>query len=133
MKPSTLDDLKNESARYRAMADRIDAVIGFAQQDVASDRQSPPLVVDQPGVIRFRRTVKLTKADAAANALRNANGPLTKKDLIEAVIRMGTPVDNLDSFSSILSRDKRFRPVGDGRWTLTNLSAVNGTEKGAAT
>ena len=133
MKPSTLEDLKTESAHYRAMADRIDVVIAFAQREVVSDQQTTPPVVDQPAVIRFRRTIKLTKADATEQALRNAQGPLKKTDLIKAVISMGTPVDNLDSFSSILSRDKRFRPVGDGRWTLTNLSAANGVEKGAAT
>lgn len=132
MKPSTIDDLKAESAHYRTMADRIDELIAFAQREVVSDRQAPlPVVV--PGILRFRRTIKLTKADAAEQVLRNAQCPLKKRDLIEKVVRMGTPIDNLESFSSILSRDKRFRPVGDGTWTLADLSAVNSQKEAEAT
>ena len=92
------------------------------------------VAVDPETGVRVRRRRKtMTKADAVESVLRHSAGPIKKSALIDAVIKMGIPVDNLDSFSSILSRDKRFRPVGDGKWTLVNLSAANGTEKGAVT
>ena len=129
MNSSTIDNLRREEQKHRAIADKIAKFL--TELEAFEKGEDPPLInqdhidpkpstIQQNGsdISRNGRFSKMTQADAVEAVLRE-KGSASAREIFEELRHGGKPLPKTMYVSTVLTRYKqRFRSLGNGNWTL---------------
>ena len=127
MNATLIAEMEKESARLKALAQNIDAVIAaYRQPETANSSvipRSPPPRRNTPAPA-FELDAKadysgMTQSDMCYAILKKANNiPLSREQILAQAQLGGVEIASVDNLSPVLSRDKRFKHIGRGHWVI---------------
>ena len=126
MNANLIADMEKESARLKALAKNIDAVIAaYGHTEPMIARPSAVHVPPRPARHSFELDAMadysdMTQPDICYAILKKADMQLTREQIFEQARIGGSDIPTAEHLSPVLSRDKRFKHVGKGLWEIAS-------------